>query len=142
VPIATQNSVVLLLAVLLGPRKGAAAVLAFLVQGALGWPVFAGGIGGAAVLLGPRGGYLIGYLVAAYAVGALIEKAQEKTAAKTFLALAAGTGIIYVLGAGYLSLFVGAEKALFLGVAPFILGDVLKTLCGMKILNWISNLSK
>lgn len=142
VPIGTQNFVVLFLAALLGPRKGAAAVFAFLAQGALGWPVFAGGVGGAAKLLGPTGGYLIGYLVAAYVTGALVEKAKEATAAKIFWALSAGAAVIYAFGASYLALFVGIEKAFLLGVAPFLLGDAFKAVFCVKILNWVSGLNK
>lgn len=140
VPIATQNSFVLLLGAMLGARRGAAAVFAFLVQGAMGFPVFAGGVGGAAKILGPTGGYLIGYLVAAFLVGALMEKWKERTVSKTFLSLAAGHATIYLFGAAYLSTFLGFEKALLLGVAPFVIGDLLKIVLSLKILNWVDRI--
>jgi len=137
VPIATQNSMILLLGALLGARRGASAVFAFLAQGAMGFPVFAGGVGGFAIFIGPRGGYLIGYLAAAFVVGYLIEKFKEKNISMTFFAFAAGNLVIYLFGAAYLSTFVGFQKALLLGVAPFILGDFFKIFVCMKILNWI-----
>lgn len=137
VPLATQNTFILFLAVLLGARRAAAAVLAFLAQGALGLPVFAGGIGGLAKLVGPTGGYLFGYVAAAYIVGYLVERTRDKTVTKTFLALAAGTLVIYLFGASYLSTFIGLPKALLLGVAPFLLGDLLKIVFGLKLLSWL-----
>lgn len=142
VPIATQNSFVLLLAALLGARRGSAAVFAFLAQGAMGFPVFAGGVGGMAKILGPTGGYLMGYLIAAFLVGTLMEKWKERSVCKTFLSLAAGHLTIYLFGAAYLSTFVGFEKALLLGVAPFVIGDLLKIVVSLKIMNWIDKLRK
>lgn len=139
VPIGTQNSVILLMAAFLGARRAAAATFAFLVQGAAGFPVFAGGVGGMGKFFGPTGGYLIGYLAAAFVVGLLIEKYKEKTVSKTFFALAAGHAFIYLFGAAYLSAFVGFQKALLLGVAPFLVGDLLKIVASLKILNWIGS---
>lgn len=65
VPIALQDTIAIFLGILLGPRRGTLAVLAFLAQGALGFPVFAGGVGGIMKFIGPTGGYLIGYPLAA-----------------------------------------------------------------------------
>ena len=134
IPIVTQNSLVLLLAVLLGSKKAPAAVAAFLAQGALGLPVFAGGGFGVATLLGPRAGYLVGYLVAAYVVGRLIEISGKRTIMNAFLAMFAGTVVIYLFGAFNLSFYVGGVQALTLGVAPFILGDALKMAIGLSLL--------
>lgn len=131
IPIATQNCAVLLTGALLGARRGSAAVFAFLAQGAMGLPVFAGGAAGFHILLGPRGGYLIGYLIAAFVVGYLIEKKKSP-----MLALLAGQVAIFGLGAGYLATFVGVEKAFLLGVAPFLLGDALKMIVCLNILKW------
>ncbi|MGB7978322.1 MAG: biotin transporter BioY [Chlamydiales bacterium] len=132
IPIGTQNSVCLLMGALLGARRGAAAVFAFLMQGAMGLPVFAGGAAGCLHLMGPRGGYLIGYLIAAFVVGTIVER--RRTLASAALALAAGNGIIYLAGAGYLALFVGGAKALTLGIVPFLAGDLLKMVVTLKIL--------
>jgi biotin transport system substrate-specific component len=136
VPIAIQCQACLLLGALLGARRAAAAVFLFLVQGALGLPVFAHGTAGLAKLIGPTGGYLIGYLAAAYVVGALFERTRELTPLKMFWAITLGNGVVFLLGAGYLSLYLGISNALLLGVAPFLLGDVLKNIACVKILQW------
>jgi biotin transport system substrate-specific component len=136
VPIATQNSTVLLVAALLGSRRGAAAIFAFLAQGAVGLPVFSNGAAGFGHLIGSTGGYLIGYLIAGFVVGYIAEK--RSTIASAVGALAAGNAIVYVCGASYLAAFVGLNKAFALGIAPFIIGDLVKSLAIIKILQWAS----
>lgn len=133
VPIATQPHLILLLAAFLGPNRTVAAVLLFLAQGMAGLPVFAGAVGGAFLLTGPTGGYLMGYLAAAFVTGHLIEKMKERTLWKIFGAMAAGNGVIFLMGATYLCTFVGVQKALLLGVLPFLLGDFFKLICCAKI---------
>jgi biotin transport system substrate-specific component len=118
----------------LGARRGAAATFAFLVQGSLGLPVFSNGGSGVLHILGPTGGYLIGYLVAAYVVGAIAER--RNTMASAVFALVAGNLIIYLFGASYLSAFVGIDRAFALGIVPFLIGDMLKTAVCVKILHW------
>lgn len=138
VPLATQSALVLFLAVLLGPRRAAAAVLLFFVQGACGLPVFAGGVaGGILKFFGPTGGYLIGYLAAAFAAGMIIEKSKEKTLARAAIAFFIGTLTIYLFGVSYLSTFLGVKKALLLGFVPFVVGDLLKIFACLKLLDWI-----
>ncbi len=136
IPIATQGSIVLLLSCVLGSRRSFAAVLGFLIQGAAGLPVFAEGAGGLAVLFGPRGGYLIGYLAAAWLVGHLAETAKNRTPANLFLILSAGTAMFFLFGVPYLATFIGFKKALILGALPFLLGDLLKIFACIKILQW------
>ena len=126
VPIATQAHVCLLLGALLGSKRGALAVAAFLFQGAIGLPVFALGKAGFLHILGPTGGYLLGYVAATYVTGYLVEKAHEKTPRKAVLAMAVGNLILYVMGVPQLALYLGLKSALILGTLPFILGDVLK----------------
>ena len=130
VPLATQNSVVLLLAAFLGSRRAFAATFLFLAQGAIGMPVFSTATG----LFGPTAGYLIGYLFASFIVGYIAER--NKTLANAFLAMTVGNLVIYLCGASYLSTFVGFSKAFFVGVVPFVLGDLLKTLASLHILAW------
>ncbi len=136
VPIATQPSIVLLLGVLLGSKRAPLAVMSFLLQGACGLPVFACGQSGLAVLAGPRGGYLFGYVVAAYVVGKLIES-RPKTLLNAFGSMAIGNAVLFACGAAWLSTFVGAEKALLLGVVPFLLGDLFKLVVSLKLLQWV-----
>lgn len=134
VPLATQNSTVLLMAALLGARRGGAATFIFLVQGAMGLPVFSTGAAGFAKFLGPTGGYLMGYLIAAFVVGYIAEK--RKSIASAAVALAVGNLIIYLCGASFLAKFVGLSKAATLGILPFLLGDLIKILASLKILQW------
>ncbi|MES2272957.1 MAG: biotin transporter BioY [Chlamydiota bacterium] len=137
IPISTQNSLILLMAVLLGSRRAFSATFAFILQGVVGLPVFAGALGGFAILLGPKGGYLVGYLAAAIVTGFLIEKLREKTIRNAFIALGLGNLVIYLFGAGYLSTFVGFQKAILLGIVPFLIGDLLKILICLKVLQWV-----
>lgn len=120
------SHVCLALGVILGKRRGALAVLAYLAQGALGLPVFAAGGSGILYLSGPTGGYLFGWVVAAYLSGHLVENMCVKTPLKVFLALAAGNAVVFVLGALHLARFIGFEQALLLGVLPFLVTDALK----------------
>jgi len=137
VPLITQDMVILLSSILLGARRGSAATFAFLAQGALGMPVFAHGAGGFQHFFGPTGGYLIGFLVASFVAGLIAEK--RKTLGNSLLAFSVGSAIIFLCGATYLSTFIGWQKALLLGVAPFIVGNTFKMLIGLKLLqklNW------
>jgi biotin transport system substrate-specific component len=134
VPIATQSHVVLLLAVLLGSRRSAMAVIAYLGQGAMGLPVFSGATGGILHLAGPTGGYLLGYVVAAYITGWLVENAAKRTPGRALLAMGVGNLAIYLFGLSWLSQFVGLGSAVTLGMLPFLVGDCLKLLAGVRIL--------
>jgi len=126
VPITGQTLGVLAAGIVLGPRRGALAVLLYLAQGASGAPVFAGGTFGFAVLAGPTAGYLIGFVPAAFVVGALAERLSKKSVWQMSLALSLGTAIVYLCGAAWLSRFVGWDRTVALGITPFVLGDALK----------------
>jgi biotin transport system substrate-specific component len=132
VPISFRFQTILLLSVLLGSRRAVLAVAVFLAQGAFGLSVFAGHTSGLVGLLGPNGGYIASYLIAAFVVGMISERTK-----KAIPALAAGTLIVYTLGALHLSTFIGLQKAILLGVVPFIFGDLLKTVAVLKILDWM-----
>ncbi|NGX26416.1 MAG: Biotin transporter BioY [Chlamydiae bacterium] len=125
VPISFTAQLVLALSVLLG-KRGAYATALYVAQGAAGLPVFANGGCGIAYMMGPTGGYLIGFLIAAYAVGALVEKVHEKTPTKIFSLMIFGNALIYVFGLPHLALLVGSTNALKFGLYPFIAGDLLK----------------
>lgn len=127
VPITGQTLAVLLVGALLGSRRGSLAVLAYIAEGLAGLPVFAGGAAGPARLLGPTGGYLVGFVVAAYLVGALAERGWDRRVATTAAAMVLGNLVIYAVGVLWLAPFVGGlSKAVTLGAVPFIPGDVLK----------------
>ncbi len=126
VPITGQTLVVLLSGLFLGRKLGAAAVAAYLLQGAVGLPFFANGSSGFAVLVGPTGGYLFGFLAAAYVVGMLSELRHRRSPIQAATALLLGNIIIYLFGLTWLVRFVGESQALPMGLYPFLVGDVLK----------------
>ena len=130
VPITMQTFVVLVMGMAFGWRLGAATVLLYLAEGMVGLPVFAGtperGIG-LGYMVGPTGGYLLGFLLAAAAVGWLGQRGWNRRIATTLAAMVLGTIIIYVPGLTWLGVVMGWDKpVLELGLWPFLLGDALK----------------
>jgi biotin transport system substrate-specific component len=134
VPIVLQNLFVMLAALLLGPRWGLASVGVYLLAGALGLPVFAGGAGGVARLAGPTGGYLLGYLPAVAVMGALAERGRGRMAFD-LAAMLAGTAVLYACGVGWLKTVTGMplDKTVALGMLPFLPGDALKIAAALWI---------
>lgn len=124
VPISLAPHVAIFLGAFLGRKLGTMAVIAYLIQGAIGLPVFSGGSFGFAHLLGPTGGYLLGYAAAAFATGYFVEKSKHQL--HTSLALIGGNLVIYAIGVPYLSNFIGLKMSLTLGCLPFLIGDALK----------------
>ena len=134
VPITAQTFAVLMLAALLGPARAALCILAYIAEGAAGLPVFAQGKGGLVALFGPTGGYLIGFVPAAYLVGFLARKGWDRRISTTILAMIFGNVIIYVFGLLWLSALVGFQNALAGGLRPFILADLLKIALAVAVL--------
>jgi biotin transport system substrate-specific component len=135
VPMTMQTLAVTLVGAALGPRLGAAAVLAWLAQAAVGMPVLAGGTGGLAPFAGPTAGYLLAFPVAAMAVGALVQAGWD--ARRPVLLLAAmliGNGLCLVLGAAWLAALAGIEAAIATGVAPFVIGGAVKAAMGAALI--------
>lgn len=128
VPITGQTIGVVLLGGLLGCRKAAMAITLYLMEGALGLPVFANMQSGAHILLGPTAGYLWGFIPAAYITGLITEKGFIKNIYSSYAVCFLATTLILVSGTIYLSVFgMGFEKALNLGFYPFLIGDVVKS---------------
>lgn len=127
VPMTMQPMVVLLIGALYGPGLGVATIALYLAEGALGLPVFAGtparGIG-IPYMLGPTGGYMVGWLFAAALAGWAV--ARTRRALPILLALTAGMALIYLCGFAWLATAIGAQAAFAKGVVPFVLGDALK----------------
>ena len=135
VPITGQTMAVLLVGALLGSRRGALAVLAYIAQGLAGLPVFAGGVAGLARLFGPTGGYLVGFVAAAFLVGWLAERGWDRRFGTTLAAMTLGNLVIYSVGAAWLAVFVGGlSGAWSLGVLPFLPGDALKIVLAAVLL--------
>jgi biotin transport system substrate-specific component len=129
VPMTMQTYAVTVIGMAFGWRLAGATVGLYLLQGAVGLPVFASGAG-LAYMAGPTGGYLAGFLLAAILCGWLAERGWDRTVAGTLAAMTAGTALILTLGWAYLSTLVGAEAALANGVMPFIAGSVVKVALG------------
>jgi len=131
VPITVQTLVVLLAGAMLGARYGALSMILYDVVGALGLPVFAGGGSGFGALIGPTGGYLLSYPVAAFVIGLYIQKRKKPKYFDYVVAMLAGTIIIYVMGAGWALITVKGLTlaAVLIGwVLPFLIGDTIKLL--------------
>lgn len=126
VPITGQTFAVLLVGAALGSKRGAAALLAYLLEGAAGLPVFAGGTAGPAVLFGPTGGYLAGFVLAAWLVGWLAEHGLDRAVPTALLIFLAGDALIFAGGLIVLALFVGLPNVLAAGLWPFLAGDAIK----------------
>ena len=137
VPITLQTLFVLLSGLLLGSRWGAASVAVYLFAGIAGMPVFSGGTGGIGQIIGPKGGYLIGFLAAAYIIGLIKERTSglSKPVIGDIAAMCCGTAVIYLFGAVWLKIITGMEwgKVSGLGIYPFLPGDVLKIIAAVFI---------
>jgi biotin transport system substrate-specific component len=133
VPVTMQTLVVLVLGVAYGWRLGVATMALYLVEGAIGLPVFAGGWsegGGYHLLFGPTGGYLFGFVVAAGLCGRLAERGWDRSLWTAGAAMVIGNLIIYAMGLAWLGVQIGAADAVKYGLLPFLLGDALKIVLG------------
>jgi biotin transport system substrate-specific component len=138
VPITFQTLIVSLSGVLLGAHLGAASQALYLLAGAMGAPVFSGGAAGFVHLMGPTGGYLLAFPLAAAVTGWLAARVPED---RTFLdavklaeAIFLGTLVIFAGGAAQLALLTGdLDRAIRLGVLPFLVGDVIKVAVALLI---------
>jgi biotin transport system substrate-specific component len=126
VPMTLQTLGVLLIGMTFGARLAFFTLAAYLIQGAMGLPVFAGGAGGAAHFAGPSGGYLVGFLGAATLVGFLADKGLTRSWVGTFIALFAGSVVIYLFGLPWLGHVLGYENMIAWGLTPFLVGDAIK----------------
>jgi biotin transport system substrate-specific component len=130
VPMTLQTGAVALIAAAYGWRLGLATVLLYLAQGAIGLPVFQGtpqqGIG-LAYMVGPTGGYLLGFVVEVVVIGWLVERGFDRPPLKLFGAMVVGDAIVFALGLLWLGTVIGWDKPILsLGFYPFLLGDLVK----------------
>lgn len=134
VPIVLQNLFVMLAGLLLGGRWGLISVGVYLLAGAVGLPVFAGGTGGLGKFVGPTGGYLLGFAAAAYLIGVISESGRGHVAVDV-LAMVAGTCTVYAFGVPWLKVVTGMSlsKAFAVGMFPFLIGDALKIAAAVPI---------
>ena len=128
VPLTGQTFAVLLTGMVLGSRRGFLALALYLAEGAAGLPVFAGGGAGPAALLGPTGGYLIAFPLAAAVTGLLAERGWDRRMLSTLAAMLIGSCVIFAGGLAWLARFVPPAQLLGMGLIPFLPGDVAKAL--------------
>jgi biotin transport system substrate-specific component len=133
VPMTMQSLVVLVIGAAFGWRLGAATLMLYLAEGAMGLPVFATGAG-LAYMMGPTGGYLVGFVAAAALTGYLAERGWTKSVLGTLAAMTIGHAVIFLFGFGWLASLIGASKAYLGGVAPFYAASLFKTLLGAALL--------
>ena len=133
VPMTMQTMVVLMISASCGLRMGAAVVLGYLLEGALGLPVFADtperGLG-LAYMMGPTGGYLAGFLLAALVTGFMADRGMARSLPSLLVLMLVGHTIIFASGYAYLGLLIGYDQAWMLGVAPFLASTAVKVALG------------
>jgi biotin transport system substrate-specific component len=130
VPMTMQTLVVLIIGATYGWRLGGATVLLYIGEGMLGLPVFANTppqVASPAYLLGPTGGYLVGYVAAAVVMGFLAERGWDRSLWRVLVMMSVGHLIIFAFGLAWLTQLFGPAKAWAVGAAPFVAGTVLKT---------------
>lgn len=134
VPMTMQSMVVILLGMAYGSRLATATVLLYLLEGLAGLPVFAGAGAGPAYMAGPTAGYLLGFVLAAGVTGWLAERGWDRSPVKAVAALAIGHALLFVPGVAWMAVLFGGEKAVALGLTPFLAATVLKTALGAAIM--------
>lgn len=144
IPFTLQTFAVLAGAAALGTQRAVVAQVLYLLVGMAGMPVFAERSSGTDVVFGATGGYLIGFIVASYVVGYIAERGATRKVASTVLAYVAGSAVVYVLGATWLSQSTGwgLQETLSAGVTPFLAGDVIKAAMAGAVLPGLWKLVK
>jgi biotin transport system substrate-specific component len=136
VPITGQTFAVLLTGALLGSRLGAAAVIAYLIEGAVGLPFFAGGAAGLIRFFGPTGGYLVAFPAAAFVTGAFAEHGWDKNYPQAVVAMALGSIIVFLGGWAWYAILTNTPPvaAFQIAVLPYLPGDVIKIALAAAVL--------
>jgi biotin transport system substrate-specific component len=136
VPITGQTFVVLLTGALLGSRLGAAAMIVYIIEGAIGLPFFSGGRGGLIHLFGPTGGYLVAFPAAAFVTGAFAEHGWDRRFLTAVAAMAIGSLVILLAGWSWFSIVTNSSlaTAFEVTVKPFLIGDVVKIVLAAAVL--------
>ena len=142
VPVTMQTFAVLLVGALYGARLGAITILAWLLEGALGLPVLAGGAAGVAHFAGKTGGYLFAFPIAGALTGFLVERGWNgDRVLLAFAAMMIGHVVCLGFGAAWLAVLIGGKLAFLYGVLPFIVGSILKSALGAATLKAVTRLT-
>ncbi|RWB01070.1 biotin transporter BioY [Mesorhizobium sp.] len=143
VPVTMQTFAVTLIGAVYGWRLGAATIVAWLVEGAIGLPVLAGGAAGAHHFVGPTAGYLFAFPVVGALTGWLAERGWNGNRPwLAFVAMLLGNALCLVLGAAWLSIAIGIEQAIVHGVTPFLIGGALKSALAAMTLKLMTRAQK
>lgn len=134
VPLSLQTLGVAVLAIFLGKHGAPLAIITYLLQATLGFPVLAGGVANPLWMIGPRAGYLLAFAVSSYVLAKLLERHSCKFLFKTWLIFSVNETIILLIGSLWLSLFVGLEKAFYMGLLPFVPGALIKITLATSLL--------
>lgn len=126
IPITGQTFGILILGALLGRQLGTITVITYIFEGTVGLPVFAGGSTGLLYILGPTGGYIIGFIPAVFLVGYLSEKGWNKGFISTITSMTLGTIIIFTFGVSWLSISTGFLNSITIGLIPYLPGAFVK----------------
>ena len=137
VPMTMQTFIVFLIGTTYGWRLSLVTLLAYLIEGAIGIPVFAKG-GGFAYLIGPTAGYLYGMFFAAIIIGMFAERGYANSYYKCIFALIIGSVVIFALGVGYLGTIIGYDNAVAAGLTPFIPSELFKIALAVALIPTLS----
>jgi len=137
VPMTMQTFVVFLIGTTYGMKLSFFTLLAYIIEGATGLPVFATG-SGLAYLIGPTAGFIYGMLLAVTIIGYLSEKGFSNSYFMCLISLLIGSAFIFFLGVGYLGSFLGYEKAINLGLKPFIYSEIFKIALAVFLIPTVS----
>src|SRR5438132_4437076 len=140
VPLTLQPIAVILVGAALGSQRGAAAATLYLLEGLSGLPVFAQGHGGPLWLIGPTAGYLYSYPFAAFIAGWFSQRGWGNTVARSIFGMLVALAVIYIGGWSWLTHFAGPRGAFTMGVAPFIVADMVKVVLGAALLPYAERL--
>lgn len=135
VPITLQTLFTYLSGAVLGPWLGVLSQVIYILLGGIGLPVFAGGKAGFGTLVGPTGGYLLGFIAASFVIGKTADLRKQPTAVRIAGSFILGTAVIYAFGILQLSQWMNGdlEHVVLVGVLPFILGDALKIVIAVAV---------
>ncbi len=136
VPITLQTFVMYLAGALLGGYLGALSQIVYILLGVIGLPVFAGGKAGLGVLLGPTGGYLVGFVIGAYVIGKMMESGKRSGHIWIALSLVVATIVLYICGASQLAVVaqLSLKKVIAVGIIPFLAGDAVKIIAATLLI--------
>ena len=135
VPITMQTLGIFAIAFTFGYRRGALSILLYILTGIFGVAVFSGYKSGISAIMGPTGGYIIGFLAMVLVVGYMVEKGMGRNIKSVILVLFIGQSVLYLFGLMGLWMYlnVGILEILKLGLFPFLIGDVIKAILAVSI---------